>query len=137
MSFMSSNASSSTPSSLVSDVEITLVQKKAIESLTALLNKPLRIEIIDGRTFIGNLTCIDPQCNIILTNAEEFFPDPITPEEIDLRLNRDEFWPKSIRRPDEGEGWGGRQVGMILLPKKILVKVETEELWNTDQAGSS
>jgi len=109
--------------------DLTPSQTNAISSLTSLLHQPLRITIIDKRTFIGTFICVDPGCNIILSNAEEFRPEPTTQEEREIRENRDMYWPRSRRGPGEGEGWGGRQLGMVLVPGKVVVKVEVEEGW--------
>ena len=104
-------------------------QSQAVSSLTSLLNQPLRVTIIDRRTFIGTFICIDRGCNIILSNAEEFRPPPADEEEDEMLRNRDMYWPKSQRADGEGEGWGGRQVGMILIPGKDVAMVEVEEGW--------
>ena len=105
---------------------------RAITSLSILLDQPLRITILDNRIFIGLFICVDPQCNIILAQAEEFRP-PL--DDVELERNREMYWPKSQRGPGEGEGWGGRQVGMILLPGKAVVKIEVEEGWEERRGG--
>ena len=111
-------------------------QSHAVSSLSALLLlRPLRITTLDNRSFIGTFVCLDPQCNIILANAEEFLPDPVTEEDREVRENREMYFPKSQRGPGEGEGWGGRQVGMILVPGKELRTVEAEERWGGELAG--
>ncbi|TDL22332.1 hypothetical protein BD410DRAFT_257345 [Rickenella mellea] len=74
--------------------------------LKSLLTKPLRITISDGRTFIGSFMCTDQQRNTILTNTEEF------------------------RFRDDGKGGResglGRYVGMVMIPWKLVRRVEME-----------
>jgi small nuclear ribonucleoprotein (snRNP)-like protein len=74
--------------------------------LSSILNRLLRITIPDGRYFIGRFTCVDHQLNIVLTQAEEFRPDPKTDEEKENRDRVDAFMPKSQRGAGEGDGWG-------------------------------
>ena len=40
--------------------------------LTSYLNKRMRIAISDGRVIDGNFLCTDKDCNIVLSNCEEF-----------------------------------------------------------------
>ncbi len=63
------------------------------------MQKTLRIRINDERIFIGTFVCTDKHCNIILTNTEEFRPNG---------------------------GHQGRFVGMIMIPWKLVLKVEVE-----------
>ncbi|CAO3592697.1 unnamed protein product [Absidia cylindrospora] len=69
-----------------------------VNLLRSYLNFKARIEISDGRIFIGTFVCIDKQKNIILAQAEE-------------------------HRTDEK-----RLVGLVMIPGIHLVKVETEDL---------
>ncbi|KAI8058965.1 uncharacterized protein B0P05DRAFT_559193 [Gilbertella persicaria] len=73
-----------------------------IRKLNLYLNFKSRVRIHDGRTFIGTFVCIDKDKNIILANTEEF-------------------------RGDEK-----RLVGLVMIPGKHLVKVETEDLETID-----
>ena len=114
---------------------LTPSQYGAITTLTALLHTPLRITILDNRIFIGIFICVDPQCNLLLGTAEEFLPPPMNEEEAASRKNKELFWPKSRRSEREGEGWGGRQVGNIMIPGKVVVKVEVQEGWESRDSG--
>ncbi|KAI8640873.1 hypothetical protein BD408DRAFT_313262, partial [Parasitella parasitica] len=58
-----------------------------------------RIRITDGRIFIGTFVCIDKEKNIILAHTEE------------LR-----------------GGSKKRLVGLVMIPGKHIVKIETEDL---------
>ncbi|CAO3638008.1 hypothetical protein BJ944DRAFT_237512 [Cunninghamella echinulata] len=69
-----------------------------VNLLRSYLNFKTRIQISDGRIFIGTFVCIDKQKNIILAQAEEF------------------------------RGEEQRLVGLVMIPGNHLVKVETEDL---------
>ncbi|CAO3618638.1 unnamed protein product [Mucor fragilis] len=69
-----------------------------IRRLNSYLNFKARIKITDGRTFIGTFVCIDKEKNIILAHTEEF------------------------------RGAEKRLVGLIMIPGKHIVKIETEDL---------
>lgn len=49
------------------------LQSPAQKSLEKFLNKPMRIELSDGRIVIGNLVCTDNVPNIILQGSQEYW----------------------------------------------------------------
>lgn len=67
--------------------------------LKSLLRQTLRISVVDGRVFIGSFFGTDKPLNIILADAEEY------------RVGLD-------------ENPGGRFVGQILIPWRLVMKVE-------------
>ncbi|KAF8885245.1 hypothetical protein CPB84DRAFT_1850444 [Gymnopilus junonius] len=71
----------------------------ALGRLRSLLRELLRISTVDGRIFLGTFAGTDKPLNIILINAEEYRTGP----EAD---------------PD------GRYVGQVMLPWKVITKVE-------------
>ncbi|KAK7052351.1 N-alpha-acetyltransferase 38-A, NatC auxiliary subunit [Favolaschia claudopus] len=73
----------------------------AVHRLDGLLCQNLRVTVKDGRIFIGSFAGTDQPLNILLLNADEF------------RLGPDED-------PD------GRYVGQVLIPWKLVVKVEAQ-----------
>lgn len=83
-------------------------QTPAIAALTATLGHTYRVSIPSGRTFLGQFLCIDPQGNLILDQTVEY----------------------------EGDGaqGPGREVGMVLVPKKWWDRVEREV---TSELGES
>ncbi|KAI7852305.1 hypothetical protein BDC45DRAFT_192857 [Circinella umbellata] len=81
------------------------VDTQNIKKLRSYLNFKTRITITDGRVFIGTFVCTDKQKNIILAQTKEF-------------------------RGDEH-----RMVGLVMIPGKHLVKVETEDLDDDDDNG--
>ncbi|KAF7306272.1 Sm domain-containing protein [Mycena indigotica] len=76
----------------------------AVSRLHSLLTRLLRITTTDGRVFIGSFAGTDKPLNIILLNTDEF------------RVN-----PGLDDNPD------GRYVGQVLIPWKLVVKVEVHE----------
>lgn len=72
-----------------------------VTRLKALLRRVLRITISDGRIFLGTFAGTDQPLNILLINAEEY------------RLGTEEH-------PD------GRYIGQIVIPWKLVLKVEAE-----------
>lgn len=72
-----------------------------VDALKCLLNQTLRISASDGRTFIGNFAAVDKQKNIILTNTDEY----------------------RVGGPVQG-----RYVSMIMMPWRLVRKVEAQSL---------
>ncbi|KIM81696.1 hypothetical protein PILCRDRAFT_821042 [Piloderma croceum F 1598] len=95
---MSSPTSSSPPSSAVSSPSAHRNTPSTIR-LKALLRETLRITVVDGRIFLGTFVGTDSLLNVLLINTEEF------------RLGPE-------------ENWNGRFVGQVLIPWKLVVKVE-------------
>ena len=46
--------------------------EKAKVLLTSYLNERMRVTISDGRVIDGRLICTDRDCNLVLSNCEEF-----------------------------------------------------------------
>lgn len=77
----------------------------ATNQLKCLLSETIRVTISDGRFFIGDLAGTDKPLNIILLNVEEY------------RL--------PLQMPiNEG---GGRFVGQVMIPWKLVTKVEAQK----------
>lgn len=81
----------------------------SLDTLQSFLRQLLRITIVDGRVFLGTFAGTDKPLNIILINAEEYciFQNP------------------GLQRAKFNED--GRYVGQVLLPWKMIVKVEVYE----------
>jgi N-alpha-acetyltransferase 38, NatC auxiliary subunit len=73
----------------------------ALDRLKCLLRQTLRVTISDTRIFIGTLAGTDQSLNIILVNTEEY------------RLGRE-------------ENSEGRYVGHVVIPWRLVTKVESE-----------
>lgn len=71
----------------------------ALDHLRSLLRELLRVSTTDGRVFLGTFAGTDKPLNIILINAEEYRMGP-------------------------GHDPDGRYVGQVMLPWKIITKVE-------------
>ena len=74
-------------------------ESSSVTELKGLLRRLLRITTTDGRVFIGTFAGTDKPLNIILINAEEFRMGP-------------------------GADPDGRFVGQVMLPWKMITKVE-------------
>lgn len=77
-----------------------LSQSPALDKLRSLLRQTLRIQIVDGRIFLGTFAGTDRLLNVLLINTDEFkltTPNP---------------------NPD------GRFVGLVLIPWRLVVRVE-------------
>ena len=71
-----------------------------LDRLKALLRRVVRLTISDGRIFLGNFAGTDKPLNLLLINAEEY------------RVGLEE----------------GRYVGQVVIPWRLIVKVEAEVL---------
>lgn len=78
----------------------------ALDTLRSFLEQVLRITTIDSRIFIGTFAGTDKPLNIILINAEEYRVSQGGPEQ---------------------KVEDGRYVGQVLVPWKMIVKVEVHE----------
>ncbi|KAK7695455.1 hypothetical protein QCA50_000091 [Cerrena zonata] len=87
----------------------------AISQMKSLFRQFLRITTTDGRIFLGTFTGTDKHLNIILANAEEF-----------------RFAPREEANPN------GRYVGLVMIPRRLMVKIEAPEgvLESTDGDNS-
>ncbi|KAF8060892.1 hypothetical protein FPV67DRAFT_311583 [Lyophyllum atratum] len=84
----------------------------ALTRLKALLRQVVRVTVSDGRIFIGTFAGTDQPLNILLVNAEEY------------RLGLEE-------NPD------GRYVGQVVIPWKLVLKVEGEVPKQSSRAHDS
>ena len=76
-------------------------EPSSLDRIQSYLRQPLRISINDGRIFLGTFAGTDKPLNILLTNAEEY-------------------------RAGMGQMLEGRFVGQILIPWKLVTKVEAQ-----------
>ncbi|KAJ4485354.1 hypothetical protein J3R30DRAFT_1346585 [Lentinula aciculospora] len=84
----------------------------ATAELRQLLSSTLRITVVDGRIFLGSFIGTDQPMNILLTDTEEY------------RIESSEAG-KNDR--EESSSTSGRFVGQILIPWKIIQKIEVQE----------
>ncbi|KAL0094456.1 hypothetical protein F4703DRAFT_1726842 [Phycomyces blakesleeanus] len=94
-----------------------------IQRLRTYLNFKTRIQISDGRTFIGVFMCVDKDKNIILAHAEEFRGG-----DCNIILDSIQYHIYSFK-------YEKRLVGLVMIPGKHLVKVEAENM-NADDLYS-
>ncbi|KAK7468396.1 hypothetical protein VKT23_002911 [Stygiomarasmius scandens] len=79
------------------------VASNPIDTLKSLLRSTLRITVTDGRIFLGAFVGTDKPMNILLTETEEFRLGP-------------------------GENPNGRYVGQVMIPWKMITKIEAQDL---------
>ena len=80
----------------------------ALDSLQSFLQQVLRITTVDSRIFMGIFAGTDKPLNIILINAEEY-----------------RILQNSGQKVEVNED--GRYVGQVLLPWKMIAKIEVHE----------
>lgn len=97
-------ASSSLPEQIDTSLKIEEgTDTPAVQRLKSLLNQTLRVTIHDGRVFLGTFAGTDRLLNVLLVNTDEF-----------------RFSPPQHANP------GGRFVGLVLIPWKLVLGVETQ-----------
>jgi small nuclear ribonucleoprotein (snRNP)-like protein len=96
--------------------------------LKSLLYTPLRVLLPDGRSFVGHFIGVDSSANLILSQAEEFLPRPAG--------NHTGTSENGHVGTDDGPlvtgAWGGRELGMVMVPSGGIVKIEaqlSDEQW--------
>ena len=108
------------------------VDTQNIKKLRSYLNFKARVTITDGRIFIGTFVCTDKQKNIILAQTKEFRGGK--KKEMKMGMTRWGGKAKNViinnRQIDEH-----RMVGLVMIPGKHLVKIETEDLDDDDDNG--
>ncbi|KAH8110289.1 hypothetical protein DFH11DRAFT_1621855 [Phellopilus nigrolimitatus] len=102
----STSSSSSTPpghSSPLPPVSSSspLSPRHTVDAIKRLLGQTMRICASDGRIFIGTFVCVDKQKNIVLSNTDEY----------------------RVGGPAQG-----RYVTMVMVPWRLVVKVEVQSL---------
>ncbi|KAF5382856.1 hypothetical protein D9757_007298 [Collybiopsis confluens] len=97
-------------------------QPSSITKLRELLSSTLRITVNDGRIFLGCFIGTDQPMNILLTDTEEFRIEPLVKERDGLGLEEEE--DPNI---DAETTTAGRFVGQVLIPWKIIRKIEVQE----------
>merc|ERR1712061_331430 len=46
---------------------------RKMEFLKSLLGKKIKVELVDGRTLVGNFYCTDSRANLCISNCEEYW----------------------------------------------------------------
>ena len=88
----------------------------ALDSIQSFLQQVLRITTVDSRIFMGVFAGTDKPLNIILINAEEYRISQISGQKVEVVED-------------------GRYVGQVLLPWKMIVKVEVHESDDVPKKG--
>ncbi|TQS34899.1 hypothetical protein Golomagni_04698 [Golovinomyces magnicellulatus] len=90
---------------------------KAIQYLTELLGKSLRITTTDTRMFLGQLRCLDADCNLILDKTHEYRL-PSTLATISNEIEQESNHTLNL---------SSRYVGLVVIPGRYITRVELEE----------
>lgn len=91
--------------------------RPAVTYIKSLLQSVMRVHCDDGRIFLGEFRCVDKECNIIFTNAEEF---------------------RSVTSSQSQSGqMKSRFVAMIMIPRRIITKIEATAPPTNGLANSS
>eukprot|EP00755_Sulcionema_specki_P027276 Sspe_Gene.16656::Locus_5877_Transcript_1_1_Confidence_1.000_Length_696::g.16656::m.16656/K20824/NAA38; N-alpha-acetyltransferase 38, NatC auxiliary subunit len=85
-------------------------QVEAQETLNGLLEHPMRVEVEDGRVFIGNPVCFDAEGNIILIDVLECRSKEVTLQSGEKRTLKEQWY-----------------VTASIIPMKHIVKIEQEK----------
>ncbi|KAI9171764.1 N-alpha-acetyltransferase 38-B, NatC auxiliary subunit [Paramyrothecium foliicola] len=90
----------------------------AREYLSSLLNKNLRITVIDGRMFWGSFKCTDPDMNIVLANTYEY------------RQPSAEKQAEAAERTSHGTvtlDMTSRYLGLVVVPGHHIIRMQVEQ----------
>ena len=94
---------------------------RASAYLSTLLNRNLHIHTTDGRMFVGDLKCTDPERNIILSMTHEYRQ----PSQADVRLAAERHQRAGLEGNVKVD-MKKRFVGLVVVPGKYITKIEVE-----------
>lgn len=104
-----------------------LPSSPSLAALHALLRSLLRITTTDHRIFLGTFVGTDKDLNILLVNTDEFRISP-PPSSTTKPASDSDLQAPTSADPDEpeGESEGGRYVGQVMIPWKMIKRIEAE-----------
>lgn len=85
-------------------------EPNSVKELKGLLRRTLRVTTTDGRIFIGTFVGTDTQLNILLASTDEFRLAPLDSVNLD-----------------------GRFVGLVMIPRRLVIKIEVHGGRNTSE----
>jgi N-alpha-acetyltransferase 38, NatC auxiliary subunit len=94
------------------------------DALRALLRQTLRVRVADGRIFLGTFVGTDRALNVLLASAHEYRLPPAGPA-VGAAGVGPAPTTTTVLSANEGNG-GGRFVGQIMLPWRLVRSVEVE-----------
>ena len=83
-----------------------LYQMSLKDVMSVVIGRSVRVEITDGRVFVGELQCFDGEMNLIMDKTIEH--------------------RSGVEETVGAEGSNSRKVGMVMVPGRHLVKCELE-----------
>lgn len=101
-----------------------LPSSPSLAALQALLRSLLRITTTDHRIFLGTFVGTDKDLNILLVNTDEFRISP--PPSSTTKPASDNVASAEPDEEPEGESEGGRYVGQVMIPWKMIKRIEAE-----------
>ncbi|TFK60608.1 hypothetical protein BDN72DRAFT_850390 [Pluteus cervinus] len=115
-----SQPASSPKSRRSSELESVIPPGSAVRAITSLLRVLLRVTITDGRVFLGTFAGTDQPMNILLLNTEEY---RMSLPSLKSTLSESELELLALEKEARSDG---RYVGQILIPWRMVVKVEAQ-----------
>lgn len=97
-------------------------ESNASAYLTTLLNRNLHLHTSDGRMFVGQMKCTDPERNIILSMTHEYRQ----PSQADIKLTAERH-ERSGKSGNVKVDMKKRFVGLVVVPGNYITKIEVEE----------
>lgn len=94
---------------------------RATTYLSTFLNRTLHLHTTDGRMFVGELKCTDPERNIILSMTHEYRQP--TQADIQLAAERHE---KAGLEGNVKVDMKKRFVGLVVVPGRYITRIEVE-----------
>ncbi|KAM0288040.1 hypothetical protein ACHAQH_000108 [Verticillium albo-atrum] len=88
--------------------------------LTSLLNKNLRITTTDGRMFLGQFKCTDPDLNVVIAHTYEY-RQPSAQQQADVTREAGAS-ARSLKMD-----MTSRYLGLVVVPGEHIVTIEVEE----------
>jgi len=92
---------------------------EAVEYLSSLLGKQLRVHTTDTRMFVGEFKCTDNECNVILSRTYEYRQ----PSASALAATAIEGASGPVVKVD----MASRFLGLVIVPGDAITMVELEE----------
>ncbi|OLN84375.1 N-alpha-acetyltransferase 38-B, NatC auxiliary subunit [Colletotrichum chlorophyti] len=88
--------------------------------LTSLLNKNLRVLATDGRMFLGQFKCTDPDRNVVLAHTYEY-------RQPSAQQRQEAAMSAAARTGSVTMDMTSRYLGLVVVPGQYIVKIEVEE----------
>ncbi|CRK10940.1 hypothetical protein BN1708_009973 [Verticillium longisporum] len=95
-------------------------KEAARDFLSSLLNKNLRVVATDGRMFLGQFKCTDPDQNVVLAHTYEY-------RQPTVQQQGDAARAAGANAESVKMDMTSRYLGLVVVPGEHIVKIEVEE----------